>query len=488
MKQQSINLLVRCISILSIALVVIISFGQGCSSGAFNTSGLSASIKNENSVPGGTNPSTDDIAQMKSNWKSVSGLYASALPAINSTLTDINQIPSSVSELESSGNNSDLLSVLKDSRVKGILIRSDWKTPEPAETGLSASQIKGFGIEQNGDQQFNWAYVDKVRTLVESADKDWSLAIFGQPVPSWLAAKFNASTEPFMTFNFQALYPRSFPMMWYPEYLKQIKELGIEIKRKYGGSRLRLVYLPQATANGVEGHFNGVPYSEFQKVGFTPERFSGGVLSALKDFAEGLGNIPVGVELHKVYDGVSTSCTNMESCTSNKSAELIMAGIQADERLKNQVGIAMWWISGRTDYQYDLALEFKDYTGYKLAQAIANSSQEGICKDGTLPSSCTATTCTCAGNISISKNRWPSVNWNTSGNMQQQLTSYVSGFEQNMTHAQDLGIRYYEAWEYEFLSDNRAAKTPAPTVYEQARDNSVDRSLTDFLNFTKQFE
>ena len=83
-----------------------------------------------------------------------------------------------------------------------------------------------------------------------------------------------------------------------------------------------------------------------------------------------------------------------------------MSDLWSNPALGHRVGIAMWWLSGRTSYQGDLVEAFKKFPGDKYAQVIARSSDTRQFQDG----------------------------------------SFTSIFKQ----AKELGIRYIEPWEVEF--------------------------------------
>ena len=101
--------------------------------------------------------------------------------------------------------------------------------------------------------------------------------------------------------------------------------------------------------------------------------------------------------------------------------EQIMKGILDDPELKDQVGIGMWWISGKTDYQSDLVRAIEKFPGDVYGQVIGRSDQS---------------------------HRFPAGN-------------YAAVFEQ----AEKLGMRYIEPWNYEFENHTYDALVEAFNKY-----------------------
>lgn len=74
--------------------------------------------------------------------------------------------------------------------------------------------------------------------------------------PAWLVSELHVET---FSMQFRG-NPVQMPKYWDPVVQKRLKAmLGAVGKRYHSGQRLKLIYVPQMTSNGTEGHFNGVP-------------------------------------------------------------------------------------------------------------------------------------------------------------------------------------------------------------------------------------
>lgn len=165
-----------------------------------------------------------------------------------------------------------------------------------------------------------------------------------------------------------------------------------------GDPNLKLVYVTQMTANGLEGQFNGIPWDKLQGAGYTQAGWIGGVERTAKYFADNFDNKAIAVEYHYVPDDNG----NLTAIP----AEKIIANLMT--YASGRIGAAMWWLSGDTNYQSDLLNYYSNtYQGDLYCQLIGASYE--TTKDD---------------------NRFP------------------LGYHQAFLQAQQLGARYVEPWEY----------------------------------------
>ncbi|MDF7823040.1 hypothetical protein P4B35_03375 [Pontiellaceae bacterium B12227] len=296
---------------------------------------------------------------------------------------------------------------VKHSELRGGLVRASWAQLEPEPGAFDFSAI---------DQQ--------LRILPEG--KSWSLAVYAgwtsvetaiaaeskgplnrpqrskRPMkphtPQWMVSEmhietFNCSFRGQMT---------TMPKYWDPVVQKRLEILMQALAEKYKtDERLKLVYVPQMTGNGIEGHFNGVSQSTLlAAAGIAAgeeDKFAmiwtDAALSAIRSTARAFDNKAVAFEVHELLG-------------SSEIPEKIMGEIITDPALKNQVGIGMWWISGKSSYQPDLLQAIEKFPGDLYGQVIGRSDQPHRFPDG----------------------------------------NYSAVFRQ----AERLGMRYIEAWNYEF--------------------------------------
>ena len=251
--------------------------------------------------------------------------------------------------------------------------------------------------------EFDWdlVYRQIERMDLYSENKFWSLAIIaGKESPEWLYDEVPSFEIPSQQGNLRI------PKFWNQDVQMHLADLAGALAIEFGDDpRLMLVYLPQMTSNGVEGHFNGVPYDTLEAAGLTPERWIDAVIEAATSFAVALPDKAIAVEVHTILG-------------ESDIPEAIINELWEDPQLNQRVGAAMWWISGKEDYQADLVDVLREFPGDIYGQVIGRSDQldrfEG--------------------------------------------EDYASVFEQ----AKELGMRYIEPWEYEF------------------RNNTHDELLEDF--------
>lgn len=296
---------------------------------------------------------------------------------------------------------------VQNSSLRGGLVRTSWAKLEP-EPG-----------------RFDFSDIERQLALLPK-DKEWSLAVYAgwtsitpdsdaerpgqlnrpQPrrrpmephTPEWMVSEQHIET---FNSSFRG-HATEMPKYWDPIVQKRLALLMQALADEYKqDDRLRLVYVPQMTSNGIEGHFNGVPNSTLlaaagldsgEKEKFV-EIWTDAALAAIRSTAAAFDTKAVAFEVHELLGGAEIP-------------ERIMKRIQDDPNLKDQVGIGMWWISGKTDYQSDLVRIIEKFPGDVYGQVIGRSDQS---------------------------HRFPT-------------GDYAAVFEQ----AKKLGMRYIEPWNYEF--------------------------------------
>ncbi|MGD7654319.1 MAG: hypothetical protein ACQCXQ_13955 [Verrucomicrobiales bacterium] len=309
--------------------------------------------------------------------------------------------------------------------------------------GAYASMLTGRAVEndlmQGGLVRVLWAELEPSRGEFDFAPietqlrrlpqgKKWSLALYGgwasieaddpgrvktpplrggsakqRPLkphmsPPWLVSELGAETF-VIQFRGTAV---NLPKYWDPVVQKRLAVMMQAVAGKYQeDERLALIYVPQMTSNGLEGHFNGVPKEtllaaadlkptetrEFEKL------WTGAALSAIRSTAAAFPNKAVAFEVHELLGSAAIP-------------KQIMSGILADPALSRQAGIAMWWISGKTDYQAELLAAIEKFPGDLYGQVIGRSDQS---------------------------HRFPG-----------------GDYKAVFTQAAKLGMRYIEPWNYEF--------------------------------------
>jgi hypothetical protein len=265
---------------------------------------------------------------------------------------------------------------IKHPAAKGCLIRVMWSDIEPVEGKFTFDPIR---------QQLK---------LLGDSEKGWSLGVIaGQHAPSWLVAK---PEIPKLSFNFRGTTKVNIPVQWNSEVQTQLGLLAKALAKEFGDDpQLKLVYVPQMTANGIEGHFNGCSDAILDLAGYSEDKWVEGIEKTATDFALAFKNKALAVEVHEVKHSATP-------------AKRIMYDLWKSEKLGERVGVAIWWLSGRTSYQGDLLKVIEKFPGDKYAQVIGRSSDASKFEN----------------------------------------SDYKTIFSQ----AKQLGIRYIEPWQIEFRS------------------------------------
>lgn len=269
------------------------------------------------------------------------------------------------------------VSALDNGEVQGTLIRVTWNDLEPSEGDYDFSKIEQFLVS------------------IKSKNLKWSLGIIaGGSSPDWLFHSLNVDSFEIIDYYNNV---KKIPKIWDPIVNQKLAQLAQALAKEYGNDEdLALVYVPQMTANGIEGHFNGVPVSLLTDAGFTADRWVNSVKETAENFAMAFPDKALAVEVHDVIN--DTSIPNR-----------IITDLRNDSTLNQRVGAAIWWISGKTTYQPNLLDALTAFPGDIYAQAIGRSDQTERFKDD----------------------------------------DYSTMFAQ----AKTMGVRYIELWEYEFVNN-----------------------------------
>ncbi|MCC9606279.1 hypothetical protein LOC68_18670 [Blastopirellula sp. JC732] len=289
---------------------------------------------------------------------------------------------------------------VENKQMQGGLVRVAWSEIEPKPGRFDFAPIEQQvrllkpGMNWTLAIHGGWTSTERQDNTARGPRRPLSLS------PSWLVSDLHVET---FAMSFRG-NPVQMPKYWDPVVQKRLKEMLQAVGDKYGkDERLKLIYVPQMTSNGTEGHFNGVPPETlFQAAGINPrdkaaEQKFGDIWlqasaettqSVLKAFPEKA----VAFEVHELFR--STAIPSRLISEFQKPA------------YENRVGIGMWWISGKTNYQGALIAVLKGYQGDLYGQVIGRSDQQDRFPNG----------------------------------------DYAAVFKQ----AEELGMRYIEPWNYEF--------------------------------------
>jgi hypothetical protein len=162
------------------------------------------------------------------------------------------------------------------------------------------------------------------------------------------------------------------PKYWDPALQTRLQVLLAAVAAQYASDpRLKLVYVPQMTSNGLEGHFNGVNNNTLlTAAGLSPtdpastlafaDLWVDASLDATHAVADAFSNQAVAYEVHEVLGETTIP-------------QRVMDELLLDSAFENRAGIAMWWISGKTTYQPDLIDLIRQYEGDVYGQIIGKS-------------------------------------------------------------------------------------------------------------------
>lgn len=258
--------------------------------------------------------------------------------------------------------------------VRGVLVRAFWKEIEPSEG------------------TFNFTVLENQINAIKAKGKKYSLSILagGIGTPDWLITQKNA---PYFTYNFRGL-PYKLPLIWDNTVQTYLQKLASKLAEKYNNdTSLVLVYIPQMTANGVEGHLNGFNQTAFTNAGYTETKWIDASIQNAQNFATAFSKKALAFEVHDLFNSTVPASTIINSLWTNTS-------------LNKRVGAAMWWISGNTTYQPSLINFLENFSGDIYCQVIQRSDSASNFPNG----------------------------------------DYTKVFEQ----AKKIRARYIEPWDYEF--------------------------------------
>lgn len=290
-----------------------------------------------------------------------------------STLLESSAVDKPLGVFASSGASGE--AIYENPQLRGALVRTSWSDLE-ASPG-----------------SFNFASIDGQANQVKAQGLPWSLAVNagGLGTPDWLLDQLNA---PYFSYSFRGEAGYRLPLIWDPVVQLRMKLLAEALAERYGNDPLlQLVYVPQMTSNGIEGHLQGVDMSGFALAGYTDERWVTASIANARNFALAFEQKALAFEVHDINGGSEVPMSIVES-------------LWQDEELAQRVGAAVWWLSGKTSYQPDLLAALADFPGDIYAQLIGNSGQA---------------------------DRFAEEN-------------IANAFQQGKA----LGVRYIEPWEYEF--------------------------------------
>ena len=259
---------------------------------------------------------------------------------------------------------------IHEGHVKGALVRVRWSEIEAKEGG------------------YDFSAIEKQRKPVVDAGKQWSLAVIaGANVPNWMYSKTTERMDIYFRQDAISIIP-----FWNSVYQDSVSKLAKALADKYGKDQsLMLVYIPQQTSNGIEGHFNGNAEFVLRRQGLTESRWVSAAKYSVDAFAKAFPNKALAMELHEMLGGVEIPAAIMEYMYRHHGSH---------------VGIGVWWLSGKEKYQSSLLELLKESSLPVYAQVIGRSSQ---------------------------KRRFHNYN-------------YATVFKQ----AEEIGAHYVEVWNYEF--------------------------------------
>ena len=258
--------------------------------------------------------------------------------------------------------------------LHGVLVRASWSSvePSPGSFDLTALRSRITEVTQHG--------------------KPYSLAIGagGPGTPAWLLDSLGA---PYVDYSFRGT-PMRLPLSWSPVVRERLRVLAARLGQELGSDpALKLVYVTQMTSNGIEGHLLGVDMTAFSRAGYTDDAWVEAALDTAAAFADAFPAKALAFEVHDVNGGSSVPARILEA-------------LRTDSCFGGRVGAAIWWVSGRTDYQPALLDVLRTFPGDKYGQVIARSDDSTRFASG----------------------------------------DYATVFAQ----AKELGLRYLEPWEYDF--------------------------------------
>ncbi len=272
--------------------------------------------------------------------------------------------------------------VINHPAVQGALVRGLWKEIEIAP-----------GV-------FDFTRLDAQINALKKAGKSYSLAINagGLGSPDWLTSELEAA---YLDYKFRNQFAYKLPLFWDETVQERLHKLALALSQQYGDDpNLHLVYIPQMTANGLEGHLQGISLNDLERAGYTDQKWIEAAISVSRHFAEAFKHKALAFEVHEINNGAAVPAQ-------------ILNTLWEDPQLEQRVGAGVWWLSGKTNYQSQLLDVLATYPGDIYAQVIGKS----------------------ADTQRFLENDYRTV----------------------FTQAKTLNIRYIEPWEYEFKTGPNGA-------------------------------
>lgn len=265
--------------------------------------------------------------------------------------------------------------VLQHAQDRYHLITMEWSDIEPSPGVFSFTALQS---------QIN---------TVKSYNKKYALAIVsgGTGSPAWLIDSLKVA---YIEYLFRGTTPLKLPLWWDPIVQQHISNMVTALGNKFANdTSLALVYVTQMSANGIEGHLNGIDMSIMYKNGFTPINWINSAKQTACYYATAFPDKAIAFEVHEI-----DNTANIPS--------IIINDLYNDITLCQRVGAAIWWLSGKTSYQTDLLTTLQNFQGDKYAQLIGKSSEASRFENDTIATA--------------------------------------------FTQAKQLGVRYIESWYFEY--------------------------------------
>lgn len=243
---------------------------------------------------------------------------------------------------------------------------------------------------------FTFVALQNQINTIKSYNKKYAIAIAsgGTGSPAWLINTLNA---PYVDYLFQMTTPYKLPLWWDTIVQQRISIMVTALGNQFASdTSLALVYITQMSANGNEGHLNGINMDTMYNHGFTRTKWINAAKKTAYYYANSFPTKAIAFEVHEVDTSAIVPST-------------IINDLYNDTSLCQRIGAATWWLSGKTTYQTNLLTALQNFQGDKYAQMIAKSSQPERFKDSTI----------------------------------------ATAFAQ----AKQLGIRYIEPWLYEYQNN-----------------------------------